>query len=173
MGKYYKYEITASLLCVFQARTHGAQIWTSEWQDEAVSSAFCVAVTQPRPVVFTRSFKLCKRGHYWLCNPPSISPRPCWFGFQFWFAREQRRPLLRQFGPHSYFSTLCSYSWQFVIVSAGNQMPSPLSPRMLFVDSPRLFCISPNPNPPYPPGHIFAMCLCVGGSPCVVLIVFL
>lgn len=55
-------------------------------------------------------------------------------------------------------------------------MPSPLNPRMLFVDSPRLFYIAPNPNPPShptPPGHVVAMCLCVGGSPCFVLIVFL
>lgn len=127
------------------------------------SSKFCfwVAVMQPRSVVFTRSCRLCKRGHYRLCNTPSISPRPCSFAFQSGFAREQRRPLLRQFGPHSCFSMLCAYSWQFVIVNAQNQMPSLLNPRMLHWLL-RLFCICLNLHPSV---HGFAVCLCVGGSP--------
>lgn len=117
---------------VFQARTHRSQIWTPEWQDEAVSSAFWTAVMQPQSVVFNRSFRLCKRGHYWLCNAPSIFSRPCSFGFQSGFAREQRRPLLTQFGPHSCFSMLCTYSWLFVIVNAQNQMPSLQNPIMFW-----------------------------------------
>lgn len=123
---------------------------------------------QSQSVVYTRSFRLCKRGHYRLCNTSSMSPHPCSFGFQSGFAREQRKPLLRQFRPHSCFSTLCTCSWQSLIVNAQNQMPSLLNPR-LFVDCPDF---SASVWTFTPSGHGFAVCLCVGVIPYIILILF-
>lgn len=113
---------------------------------------------QPRPVVFTRSFRLCKRGHYWLCNTPQYISSSLFIWFPVRVCQRAEKAFVETFWPTQLFLhallillTVCHWTHETRCHRCSIQEccllicpDSPASVRTLT-----------------PLGHVFAVCLLV------------
>lgn len=114
---------------------------------------------QPQPVVFTRSFRLCKRGHYRLCNTPSISPRPCSFAFQSGVCQRAEKAIVETIWPTQLF--LHTLHRLLTVCHCERTKPDAITAESKNVCwLPRL-SLHLSCNPPPPPAPLWFMVLCV------------